>query len=212
MSFQLIDYENWKRKSHFEGISQKDPSLINMTVSINITSLKIYLSDHSMRLYPFLIACISMVINEFYEFKMAYNENFHLGVYDIIHPSYTIFHKDDCTFSCIYTVYQKDTGLFYKAIIRDMERFGSLKGFETRNAPQNSFPISCIPWVTYTGYSIIELKEKKCFAPYIIIGRFFSKNAEIHLPITMQVSHSVADGYHVCMFFQKLQKLLNSFT
>lgn len=212
MSFQLIDYDNWKRKSHFEGISQKDPSLISMTVPINITRLKKYLTNHSMRLYPVLIACISMVINRFDEFKMALDDNFNLGVYDTIHPSYTIFHKDDCTFSCIYTAIQNDVHSFYNAIVQDMEVFGSLKGFETRVAPKNSFPISCIPWVTYTGYSIIELKEKKSVAPYVIIGRYNCQNSEIHLPITMQVSHSVADGYHVCMFFQELQKLLNSLT
>ena len=211
MSFQLIDYENWKRKSHFESISQKDPSLINMTVSINITGLKRYLSDHSMHIYPFLIACISMVINEFDEFKMAFDENFHLGVYDIIHPSYTIFHKDDQTFSCIYTKSYNDIDSFYNAIVRDMERFRFVKGFETRTAPKNSFPISCILWVTYTGYSIIELKEKRTFTPYVIIGRFFYQNSELQLPVTMQISHSIADGYHVCMFFQKLQKLLNSY-
>lgn len=211
MSFQLVDYENWKRKNHFECISQKDPSLINMTVPINITGLKNFLSDHSMRLYPFLIVCISMVINKFDEFKMAFDENFNLGIYDIIYPSYTIFHKDDCTFSCIYTVYQNKINLFYNAVIQDMEVFGPLKGFETRPAPQNSFPISCIPWVTYTGYSIIELKEKKTFMPYVIIGRFFYQNSEIQLPVTMQVSHSAADGYHVCMFFRELQKLLDSF-
>ena len=123
-----------------------------MTVLINITYLKKYLSNHSMRLYPFLIACISMVINKFDEFKMAFDENSNLGVYDIVHPSYTIFHHDDCTFSCIYTVNQDDIDTFYNAIIHDMELFGSLKGFETRTAPKNSFPISCIPWITYTGY------------------------------------------------------------
>lgn len=212
MSFRLIDYENWKRKSHFEGISQKDPSLINMTVLINITGLKKYLSERSMRLYPFLIACISTVINKFEEFKIAFDENSNLGVYDTIHPSYTIFHKDDCTFSCIYTVSQNDINSFYNAVTQDMELFGSLKGFETRTAPENSFPISCIPWVTYTSYSIIELKEKKNNAPYVIIGRYFRQNSKIQLPITMQVSHSFADGYHVCMFFEELQKLLNSFT
>ena len=212
MSFQLIDYKNWKRKTHFEGIFQKDPSLINMTVSLNITSLKKYLSDHSMRLYPFLIACISMVINKYDEFKMAFDENSNLGVYDIIHPSYTIFHKDDCTFSCIYTVSKNDIDSFYNAVIQDMELYGSLKGFETRVAPKNSFPISCIPWITYTGYSIIELEEKMNFAPYVIIGRYFNQNSEILVPVTMQVPHSVADGYHVCMFFHELQTLLNSFT
>lgn len=211
MSFQILDYNNWKRKSHFENISQKDPSLINMTVSINITKLKEYLSNHSMRLYPLLIVCISVVINKFDEFKMAFDEYSHLGIYDIIHPSYTIFHKDDCTFSCIYTAYQSNINLFYSAIIQDMNLFGALKGFETRQAPQNSFPISCIPWVTYTGYSIIELKEKMTFAPYIIISKFFHQNSEIWLPVTMQISHSVADGYHVSMFFQELQQLINSF-
>lgn len=211
MSFQLIEYGNWKRKSHFECISQKDPSLINMTVSINITGLKKYLSNHSKRLYPFLIACISMVINKFEEFKMAFDENLRLGVYDIIHPSYTIFHKDDQTFSCIYTNNYNDIDSFYNAIVRDMEAFRSVKGFETRTAPQNSFPISCIPWVTYTGYSIIELKEKKSFAPYVIIGRFFNQGLEVLLPVTMQISHCIADGYHVCMFFQDLQKLLDSY-
>ena len=108
MKFTLIDMETWNRKEHFDCISKMDPSLINITANIDITSLKKFLSENSLKLYPCIIACISNVVNTHNEFKQAYNDKFQLGTYDIIHPSYTIFHKDDLTFSCIYSEYTKD--------------------------------------------------------------------------------------------------------
>lgn len=211
MKFTLIDMETWNRKEHFDCISKMDPSLINITANIDITSLKKFLSENSLKLYPCIIACISNVVNTHNEFKQAYNDKFQLGTYDIIHPSYTIFHKDDLTFSCIYSEYTKDIKKLYKIIENDMKQYANLKGYETRKAPKNSFPISCNPWVSYTGYSIIEQKEKLVFAPYIIIGKFIQADSKLLLPITFQISHSVADGFHIGRFYQELQKLVETF-
>ena len=42
---------------------------------------------------------ISTIVNRHQEFRMACNEAGEVGYYDVVHPCYTIFHKESQTFS-----------------------------------------------------------------------------------------------------------------
>ena len=42
-----------------------------------------------------------------------------------------------------------------------------------------------------------------------ILGKYEQVNDRYILPITIQVSHAIADGYHVALFFEKFQEELN---
>lgn len=51
---------------------------------------------------------LTTVVNRHVEFRIAFNKDNELGVYDEMLPCYTIFHKDTETFLNIWTVYCKD--------------------------------------------------------------------------------------------------------
>lgn len=42
----------------------------------------------------------------------------------------------------------------------------------------------------------------------ITFGKYDKKDESFILPVTIQVSHAIADGYHVALFFENLQKEL----
>ena len=44
----------------------------------------------------------------------------------------------------------------------------------------------------------------------ITLGKYEQVNDRYILPITIQVSHAIVDGYHVALFFEKLQEELNA--
>ena len=77
-----------------------------------------------------------------------------LGYWDIVHPNFTIFHKDDHTFSDIWSDYDPDFGRCYENIVGDMEKYKDQKGPKVKDRqPPNFFCISCVPWMDFTGYS-----------------------------------------------------------
>lgn len=58
-----------------------------------------------MKIYPAMIHYIATVVNRHEEFRTAYGLNNRVGIYDVLNPSYTIFHKDTETFSTIWSEY-----------------------------------------------------------------------------------------------------------
>lgn len=127
--FNKIDLNNYNRKEHYEMYMDNIPCTYSITVPLNITKFKKTVKDKNIKFYASVIYLISKVVNKYKEFKMGLNDNKELGYYDIINPSYTIFHNEIKTFSSIHTEYNEKFDLFYKNYISDMETYGENKTF-----------------------------------------------------------------------------------
>ena len=68
-----------------------------MTVRLDVTSV----FERGRRLHPTLLYCLAAAVNRHEEYRTAFNEKGELGIYDVVHPSYTVFHKDTQTFSVL---------------------------------------------------------------------------------------------------------------
>ncbi|HBC2817864.1 TPA: chloramphenicol acetyltransferase CAT, partial [Enterococcus faecium] len=42
------------------------------------------------------------------------------------------------------------------------------------------------------------------------IGKFYSKDDKIYLPFSLQVHHAVCDGYHVSLFMNEFQNIIDN--
>ncbi|WP_456008709.1 CatA-like O-acetyltransferase [Clostridium butyricum] len=43
--------------------------------------------------------------------------------------------------------------------------------------------------------------------PMVTWGKFFEENNKIIMPLTIQVHHAVADGYHCSLFFSDVEEI-----
>jgi len=138
---------------------------------------------------------------------MAFDHNDRLGYWDVCHPSYTIFHADDKTFSDIWTEYQDDFSVFYPQAIADLENFKDVKGIKAKpNRPANFSPISAVPWLSFTGYSNDTFSESKMLFPVTTFGKYFKRHQRMLIPFSVFVNHAVADGYHTCKLIADIQQ------
>ncbi|MED1449061.1 CatA-like O-acetyltransferase, partial [Bacillus pacificus] len=80
--------------------------------------------------------------------------------------------------------------------------------FTKENIPPNVFPISSIPWTSFTGFNINN--DADYLLPIITCGKYFNEKNKVMLPVSLQVHHSVCDGYHASRFIEDLQALSNS--
>ena len=206
MIFEKIDINSWKRKEYFEHYFTNVPCTYSMTVKFDITPIK----NKLMKLYPAMLYYISTVVNHHPEFRTAINDSGELGVYSEMLPCYTVFHKDTETFSNIWTEYSSDFNTFSVAYENDMRKYGNKQGMIGKpNAPENTFPVSMIPWSTFEGFNLNLQKGYDYLIPIFTMGKYYQEDGRTILPLAIQVHHAVCDGFHICRFANELQELIN---
>ncbi|WP_422658409.1 type A chloramphenicol O-acetyltransferase [Paenibacillus sp. EC2-1] len=208
MKFNVIEVEHWSRRPYFEHYLNQVKCTFSMTANIDITALLETIRRKGIKLYPTFIYMITKVVNVHVEFRTCFNEEGEVGYWDRMTPSFTIFHRDDKTFSSIWTEFSDEFQTFYDNYQKDMEKYGDVKGFITKdNVPMNSISISSIPWVQFTGFNLNIMNDGRYLLPIVTSGKFFNQEGRTLLPISLQVHHAVCDGYHAGLFINELQEL-----
>ena len=146
MAFHLIDMETWERRDHYRYYQTLVRTGYTLTTEIDITRLLEAVCRRELRFYPVMLYVISTAVNRQRELRMARDREGQLGWWDVCHPSYTIFHEDDHTFSDIWTTYSEDFTRFYRDCVADMETWKDVKGIKTSlTSPIASRPSPACP-------------------------------------------------------------------
>ena len=205
MAFHLIDLENWARREHYQHFIREVVCSYSMTVNLDITALE------GFRLYPAMLWLLTDTVNAFPEFRTALTPE-GVGVYDTMHPAYTIFNKEKKTFSTVWTAFQKEYGDFLRAYESDTAAYASSTHYIAKpDRPENSFDVSAIPWAPFTSFHLHVAGEGTYLLPIFTIGKAFENGGKRMLPLAIQVHHAVCDGYHVGRFVEVLQEKIRDF-
>lgn len=206
--FQKIDRSTWKREEYFNHYLSDVPCTYSMTVQLDITVLR----KKNLSLYPTMLYLIASVVNCHEEFRTALDNNGDVGIYDVLSPCYTIFHKQSETFSNLWTVYSKDYQAFCNDYERDICEYGTIERMMAKPyVPENTFPVSMIPWSSFNGFNLNLQKAYGYLLPIFTMGKFEAVNERYLLPLAVQVHHAVCDGFHLSRFFNELQELIEQF-
>ncbi len=203
--FTPVDLAAWPRREYFEHYVHRNPCTYSMTVRLDITNVK----EKGIRLYPALIYALATAVNRHEEFRCSIKDGV-LGCYERLEPSYTVFHRENETFSLLWTAYEPDFSAFLAAYEADLARFGGQMGFQGKpNLPENTFDVSMIPWANFEGFN---LNLQQCYdhlRPIFTLGRYEEREGRCTLPLAVQVHHGVCDGYHTCRLVQEVQEILD---
>ena len=215
MTFHRIDMQTWPRREHFQYYSEKIRTSYQLNVQIDVTDMVQCCRETGHRFYPSMIHVIMGAINGSWDgseaFRMALDSEKRLGYYDVCHPSYTIFHEDDKTFSDIWTAFDPDFEIFYQAAVKDMETYRDVKGIKAKpDRPDAYTPVSCVPWVHFTGIGHDTPGPGPMYFPVITFGRYDFDGRKYMLPFSLFVNHAAADGYHSSMLVQEIQNQCSS--
>lgn len=212
MSFEIIDFNNWKRKEWFLHYYENVPCTYSVTTSLDITCLIEKSRQKGIKLYPILLYLLTKTVNEYEEFRTSINENGDIGVFDRMNPSYTIFNKQTELFMSIWTDYNDDFELYYNAYLNDINTFANAeKMFPKGPEPINCFPVSNIPWISFDGFNLNLDNGSKFLLPIFTIGKFRDDGKKIIMPLSVQVHHGVCDGFHIAKFINEFQNKINYF-
>lgn len=212
MHFKPIDVSQWSRREYFDHYLDQVPCTYNMTLNLDLTAILKEVKGRDLKLYPTMIYLLAMLVNRREEFRMAIDNDGRVGIYDFLHPSYTVFQKVGETFTNIWTEYNASFSEFYRQYESDVRDYADIKSFVGKpDAPPNIFNISSIPWVSFTGFNLNLPKSENYLLPIFTMGKYFHDNDRTWLPIAIQVHHAVCDGFHLARFVNELQDAMNAF-
>lgn len=212
MNFKKIDIGSWDRKENYTWFTTKNRCKINMTMNIDITKLVGIIKEKKLRCYPTFTYISSKILNASDEFKMNYDEDGNLGIYDVVHPRYPIFHDSDKRISILWTEYSDDFKVFYDSFINDINTYGEIRSMAAKGKfPPNCFDMSSLPWCSFTSFDCPPTHDIVWLPPFVMVGKFFENNGKLLLPVSISVHHATCDGYHVSKFFNEFQDLALNF-
>lgn len=207
MKYEKIDLTTWKRGELFEFYIKNLRNVMSLTAEIDVEPLLRFIKKEGLKFYPSMIWAVSKVVNAHEEFRFGWHEN-DLILWDKVYPYYADFHVEDETCVKLVTPCDDDLYTFHAAFMIDRTRYKSLRAFDLKEVPQNTFDVSCLPWLKYQHFDIHVFDEGKYLAPVITWGKYEVCDNKAMMPLTMNIHHAVCDGFHLCRFFKEVQELI----
>ena len=209
MKYKEINLDAWDRGKLFRFYIDNLRNVMSITVDIDVTSLTTFVRAHGLKFYPTMIWIVSKVINSHEEFRYSLDDKGKLIRWEYVSPYYTDFHKEDETFVKLVTGYSEDLNEFHNRYLADKQRYRKLRAFDL-TVPKNTFDVSCLPWVKYKSFDIHVFDSGTYLAPVVTWGKYALENDRIMMPLSMNIHHAVADGFHLCRFFNEVQALIDN--
>lgn len=209
MKYTKIDMNEWDRGRLFEAYIERMRVVMSLTADVNVAPMLNFTKTNGLKFYPAMIWAVSKTVNARDEFKYGWNERGKLIKWDFVSPSYAEFHKDDEKCMKTVTEYSDDLFDFHERFLKDREKYKNSRGF-VANRPPNFFDVSCLPWLRYRSFDMHVFDDGKFLAPVVTWGKYERDGGRCLMPLTMNIHHAVADGFHLARFFIELQALIDS--
>lgn len=205
-----LDIANWNRKTHFEFFCQFEEPFFGFTVPIDCTKAYETAKEKGVSFFIYYLHKTLAAVNAIENFRYRIIDG-EVIVYDAINVSSTIM-RDDTTFGFSLITYFPDLETFSKNAILEIERVKNTSGLLTRDfsGEYNLIHFSSIPWVNFSSVSHSRSFTFPDSCPKISFGKMTEENGKKTMPMSVHVHHGLMDGYHVGLFLEELQKLMDS--
>ncbi len=211
-NMKIIDMAQWPRKEAFELFSTYESPHFNVCVSLDITNTFGFLEEHRISKFNAMLWMISCAANSVAEIRCRIREN-RVVEHDAVHPSFTFLNPDQSLSFC-YADYSDDIAAFFQRVAQGIERVRAEPSLKDEPGKDDMIFVSCVPWINFTSISHpMKLGNQDSF-PRISWGKFTpqgqGRDQRMTMPVSLQLHHGLADGYHAGLFFEKLESLLEN--
>lgn len=207
-NIKIIDYDTWDRNYIFDAYKGTDFPYINIGCDLDITNLYQYVKEEDLSLYFSMIYAATKIANEVKNFGYRFEGD---QIYWVERQTAFATHL------------QKGTDKF---VMVECDDHNTLSEYARRNRTKADLPyekgnlaavagrmdiinFTCIPWIKYTHFVRTIAHAGQDCNPKMSMGKFEEKDGRIIMPFSSQTHHGLTDGYHVGMFFNRLQEYLD---
>ncbi|HKJ48976.1 MAG TPA: chloramphenicol acetyltransferase [Christiangramia sp.] len=202
-----LDISTWNRKEHFEFFSKFDEPFFGLTVDLDCTKAYAKCKKEGVSFFLYYLHLASKTVNSLENFRYRISGD-KVFIYDQINASATISRADN-TFGFSNIIHDDNLDIFLENAEKEIKRIQSGSGLMLDEIRQNEVHYSALPWVNFTSLSHSRNFTGEDSCPKISFGKLSLKDGKRMMPVSIHVHHALMDGYHVGLFVEKFQALLN---
>jgi len=204
---QLIKQEDWKRKEHFLFFSKFEEPFFGVTITIDCTLAyqQAKAKGNSFFLYYLYRSLKAANAIENFRYRIIDKEVY---LFDQINASATINRPDE-TFGFSYMDYDKNEELFNQNAKEEIARLQQSKGLIPAGSGENVIHFSAVPWFDFTSLSHARSFTFPDSCPKISFGKVIENNGKKLMSVSIHAHHGLMDGFHIGLFAEKFQELMN---
>lgn len=205
---QKLNPDTWNRKEHFLFFKQMEEPFFGVTVTVDCTTAYDKSKTLGVSFFTYYLHKTLMAVNAIEPFRYRIIEE-EVFVFDRIDVSATIL-RDDKTFGFSSIEYDPDLMVFSQTVKNEIERIQNSTGLLTKDSyPINQIHFSSMPWIDFTSFSHARSFTFADSCPKISFGKMTDSNGKKTMPMSVHVHHGLMDGYHLGMFLEDFQKMMN---
>jgi chloramphenicol O-acetyltransferase type A len=203
---QLVDLATWNRREHFEFFSRFEEPFFGLVATVDCTPA---LAEAKRLGVPFFLYYLYQALQAVNQVEaLRYRiEDGQVYCYDRIHASATIG-RTDHTFGFSFIELHDDLGAFVQAATAEIAAVQANEGLRlsAATARLDVIHFSALPWVRFTGLTHARRFAQPDSMPKISVGQTFVEGSATLMPVSINVHHGLADGYHVGLFLANFQR------
>ncbi|GAA4094937.1 chloramphenicol acetyltransferase [Mucilaginibacter panaciglaebae] len=204
---KLIDIDTWKRKDHFNLFSKFEEPFWGLVVSIDCTRGYKNAKDRNQSFFLYYLYRVLQATNEVENFRYRIIDG-RVYLYDQNNVATTVNRPDD-TFGFAYLTYFEDEQKFVEGAKTEIEKTRRSTGLVPSAEGANDIHFSVLPWLDFTSISHARAFSFPDSCPKISVGKMTHVHGKRMMPVSIHVHHGLADGYHVGLFVERFQELMN---
>ncbi|MDI9881791.1 chloramphenicol acetyltransferase [Flectobacillus longus] len=206
---QLINLEEWDRKEHYLFFSKFEEPFYGVTVKIDCTIAYQKAKENGKSFFWYYLYRSLKAANEIENFRYRIIEN-NPYCFDTINASPTIG-RPNGTFGFGYVDYDESEEQFYQNAKNEIDRVLRSTGLMPAVSGENVIHFSAIPWLDFTSISHARSFSFPDSCPKISFGKMMEKEGQKSMSVSIHVHHALVDGYHVGLYVDRFQALMNEF-
>ena len=204
----LIDLAGWNRREHFTFFSAFEEPFFGLVAPVDCTRALAEAKRLGVPFFLYYLHAALQAVNQVEALRYRIEDG-QVYCYDRIHASATIG-RPDHTFGFSFIEQHDELAAFVPGATTEIAAVQASEGLrlnETTGRP-DVIHFSALPWVRFTGLSHARSFTHPDSCPKISVGQTYVEGAATLLPVSVNVHHGLADGYHVGLFLAAFQELL----
>ena len=201
-----IDTSVWERTFIFDNYLGTDLPYIIMTADTDVTRPLGFARENDVSFNLVMVYLCNSVMDSIKNYRYRFIDG-RPFIIDHIRPFINHLAPGSETFVISEGPWPCDDIIkFCKETHKRFEKMDQESSFAKMSGQLDIVNYTSIPWVRYTGFVRTIKKDGEDNAPKISFGKYYEKDGRVFMPVSNQSHHGLMDGYHVGLFFNRLQE------
>ena len=197
----------WNRAEQFKFFSKFEEPFFGTTIQFDCTKAYHKAKEVGVSFFVYYLHKTIVAVNKIENFRYRIEED-KVYLYDTINASATIL-REDKTFGFSEIEYDENLSNFESNFNNEATRVQNTPGLFTKEYHENIIHFSALPWINFTSISHSRSFSMPDSCPKFSFGKITDENGVKKIPMAVYVHHGLIDGYHLGLFFEEFESLMN---